>query len=85
MVASLGPNGFSMFIHPDRNCIYDEAELCHDFPKYREFPLLEQVDHYRKEGYPKQNGLMAAGIIVRDMNRKKLTTINKEWWHENLR
>jgi hypothetical protein len=28
---------------------------------------------------------MAAGIIVRDMNNKKVTTINKAWWRENLR
>lgn len=54
---------------------YDEALFCCDFPKYRGFPLQEQVDYYRRKGYPEKNGLMAAGIIVREMGVKALSRI----------
>ncbi len=85
MVASLARYGLALFIHPDRNCIYDEAAFCCDFPKYRGFPLQEQVDYYRRKGYPEKNGLMAAGIIVRKMGVKALSRIERQWWRENLR
>lgn len=85
MVAFLDRYGMAMFIHPDRSCIYDEVDFCWDFPKYREFPLREQIAHYRKQGYPVKNGLMAAGIIVRNTLKKELHHINKAWWRENLR
>jgi hypothetical protein len=85
MVASLGRYGMAMFIHPDRSCIYDEATLCCDFPKYCGLPLLEQVEHYRRKGYPEKNGLMAAGIIVRETGKRELSRVNQEWWKENLR
>jgi hypothetical protein len=52
--------------HPeDRDCAYQEAEHCWDWPKYRDEPLREQVAQYRSEGMPEHFGLWAAGCIAR--------------------
>jgi hypothetical protein len=73
-----------MFDHPERNCIYDEALFSASMPKYRKQPLMGQVESYQAEGYPAGNGLMAAGLIVRDARRNDLSSINEMWWQENL-
>ena len=52
--------------HPeDRDCLYEEAAHCHDWPKYREDPVLAQVADYRRMGMPEHFGLWAAGTIAR--------------------
>jgi hypothetical protein len=45
-------------------------------------PIREQVESYKFEGYPEHNGLMAAGLILRDMRRRELHQINEDWWQE---
>ena len=52
--------------HPeDRDCLFQEAEHCQDWPKYRAEPLREQAAHYRSAGMPEHFGLWAAGCIAR--------------------
>jgi hypothetical protein len=85
VVSCIGASGWAMFSHPDRTCIYDEAEASVGMPKYASQPIMAQVDHYRGEGYPAGNALMAAGVIARDARRLDLATINEMWWRENLR
>lgn len=74
--------GLAMFIHPDRDCIYDEAQISSALKKYVGLPIHEQVETYRRLGYPAHNGLMACGLIVRMMKNPTLQTINRDWWHE---
>jgi len=76
--------GYAVFRHPARDCIYDEVEFCQDFEKYRQQPLAQQVASYRQEGYPPHNGLYACGLIVRD-TRKDFTALDADWLAENLR
>ena len=60
-------SGVAVYKHPEgRDCIFDEAEYCQDFPKYRECPIIEQAQHYADVGMPAHYGLWACGIIVRD-------------------
>ncbi|MGZ5513433.1 MAG: glycosyltransferase domain-containing protein, partial [Chthoniobacterales bacterium] len=35
----IGASGWSMFVHPDRNCIYPEAEFSMTMPKYFDQPI----------------------------------------------
>ena len=52
--------------HPeDRDCFLEEARHCHDWPKYRDGPLLAQAEHYLAEGMPEHFGLWATGSIAR--------------------
>jgi TOD1/MUCI70, glycosyltransferase-like domain len=76
-------SGWSMFLHPDRSCIYAEAEVSKTMAKYREQPIGEQIEAYRTEGYPVDNGLMATGLIARSTSAD-LSAINERWWIENM-
>jgi Protein of unknown function (DUF616) len=76
--------GYTVFKHPERDCIYDEAAFCRDYEKYRTQPILQQVDAYRRAGYPAHNGLYACGLIVRD-TRKDYKALDSAWLQENLR
>jgi len=71
-----------------RNCIYDEAEFilekarrgrCADLDTRK---IEEQIKRYREEGYPEQNGLIAATIILRRHNNTKLIKSMEDWWKE---
>ena len=83
--AQVGRSGWSLFVHPDRDCIYDELEAAVGMPKYTGLPLRGQVAHYRTEGFPAHAGLMAGGLIARDPHGRQLARINRAWWAENRR
>jgi hypothetical protein len=71
--------------HPeDRDCAYQEAEHCWDWPKYRDEPLREQVAQYRSEGMPEHFGLWAAGCIAR-RHTVAMRTFGDAWLAEMQR
>jgi hypothetical protein len=52
--------------HPeDRDCMMQEALVCHDWPQFRDEPLLMQARHYLDSGMPEHFGLWAAASIAR--------------------
>jgi hypothetical protein len=80
-----------------RNCIYDEAKTILDAgdmwisrtPErgkkcYKDNPDLirKQMDRYNKDGYPKQNGLISSGVLVRKHNEIDVIEISENWWEE---
>jgi len=69
----------SMWEHPQRDCVYDEAAFSADLPKYRTQPIVEQAAHYRAIGHPKHWGLWAAGLIV---YRSRCDYLADLWWAE---
>jgi hypothetical protein len=82
-VAHIGPNGWTMFVHPDRDCIYNELIASLSLRKYQAQPVEAQVNAYRREGYPAGNGLMACTVIGRSSQDDRLARVNRAWWHEN--
>jgi hypothetical protein len=77
--------GWAMFAHPRRDCIYDELRFSLAMPKYKEQPMVEQVEHYSAQGFPEHAGLMACGVIARKSNRGDIAAAGEDWWQENLR
>jgi hypothetical protein len=72
-----------------RNCIYKEADAIFQLGKknngnYKDNPTLiqNQIDRYKKEGYPKNNGLITGMIILRKHNEKDCIETMEEWWNE---
>lgn len=55
----------AQFDHPDRDCIYAEAEAALALPRYAAEPVYEQVLTYRAAGHPEHWGLWAATVIAR--------------------
>lgn len=50
--------------HPEnRNCLYQEADYCQDWPKYNRDPIRQQTAAYRAAGMPEHFGLYAAGTV----------------------
>jgi hypothetical protein len=78
----LGNADIALIKHPERDCIYDEANFCQFMQKYQGVPVLEQVEEYRKQGYPAHSGLWACGLLIRRHNNK-VRQFNKLWWKHN--
>jgi hypothetical protein len=81
-IACIGAQGWAMFPHPDRDCVYAELYAAKDMVKCLGEPLVEQVAAYRREGFPAQYGLMASTLIARDPRHAALSAINEDWWYE---
>lgn len=71
---------FSLIPHPYRNCIYKEAKICIEEGKDSRKIIEEQIAFLRNEKYPDNNGLFENGLIFRQHNDPKISSLNKEWW-----
>jgi hypothetical protein len=60
----LARDDFVVWSHPEgRICLSQEADVCWDFPKYKDQPIREQANFYLADGMPRGWGLFAAGAI----------------------
>jgi len=77
----LGNNNITVIKHPWRDCVYKEAMFCikHKNPQSKE--LREQIEYYKKENYPNNNGLVWNGFMVR-RNNEIIKKLNEEWWKQ---
>lgn len=85
--AAVDEHDFAVWEHPDRvyrNCLYKEAALCQDWPKYRDYPIRAQVAAYRKEGMPEDFGLWGCGTIAW-RNNDEAKKFGLLWLAENLK
>lgn len=69
----------AVFKHPARNCVYEEANVC----KWHVLDTPAKIDslmnEYSLNGYPKNNGLIESGVMIR-RHTKKIKELNREWW-----
>jgi hypothetical protein len=81
----LGNGDWAMFVHPDRDCIYEEAQFSLRMRKYHDLPIHPQVDAYRDVVSP-HGGLYACTIIVRrEPASNGVAAVDDAWWAENLK
>lgn len=71
-----------LVVHPERDCIFDEAESSIQFPRYSKYLIYKQVDYYRAQGMPKNYGLPSLGVIFRKHNNSKVMNLMNQWWEE---
>lgn len=69
-------------IGDSRNCIYSEAKAVSRLKKDNPNIVHKQISKYKKEGYPKNNGLICGGIIVRKHSSPKIIESMEDWWKE---
>lgn len=67
--------------HPERNCVYDEAQECIRLKKDNPDIIYKQMQKYRLENYPEQNGMLASGFMVRK-NTEHVRNFCEDWWKE---
>lgn len=73
----------AIFRHPDRNCLYKEAETCISRRLDDETIIREQMQRYKSKCFPLHAGLVEATVILR-RHTKKINEFNELWWKEIL-
>jgi len=72
---------FLIMNHGSRRCVYDEGKVCIMNSKAKESVMSNQLDFYRAQGYPEQNGLYYTGFLVR-RHTKASKNLMGAWWRE---
>jgi len=67
--------------HNKRNCSYDEGTFCIKINKDKKQTIEKQLDEYRKDGFPKEFGLFAPGIMIKK-NTEEVNHFMKLWYDE---
>jgi len=68
--------------HPDRSCVYEEAEACIKLKKDHPEIIKKQMDGYLSDGYPVANGMIATTLMIRNHRSKKVDEFMNSWWKE---
>lgn len=69
------------FKHMERVCLYQELQACIRLKKDNPKIMQDQVDRYRKRGYPPYNGLAETTAVLRK-HCSAIQKFNDAWWHE---
>ncbi len=70
--------------HPERDCVYDEAEACKRYEKDDPAVIDQHMLRYRREGYPTHYGLYSTRVIARRHHRPVLERMCEQWFAELL-
>ena len=71
----------ALFRHPSRDCLYDEAHKCNVGRMDDPSVMARQMNKYRAEGYPRNNGLAECSVILR-RHTPAVASLNELWWKE---
>jgi hypothetical protein len=77
-------NDIAVCRHFERDCLYQEAEVCKTYKLDDPKVIDEQVARYKKNGYPERNGMPECGVIVR-RHTPEINRLNERWWAEICR
>ena len=77
-----GENHVFFMKHNKRRCLYAEGEFCIEKGIGNSSKIRKQLAKYQKSGCPKNNGLFAGGIIIRDHNISSQKDFMEEWFKE---
>jgi hypothetical protein len=67
-----------------RDCIYDEAKVVMSQGLDKKSTINKQIGEYKSEGFPKNNGLICGGVLLRK-NTDLINKIMDEWWSEIIK
>lgn len=67
--------------HPERECLYDEGKWLIEKEKYDTETIKKQLRFYRKEKYPRHNGLYHTSILFR-RHTDRLKEFSNLWWEQ---
>lgn len=72
---------FTTIKHPFDDCIYTDIESCLSGGKGRKNELERQREYYKAVGIRKNSGLIASGILFRQLEPKTIEMC-RTWWHQ---
>lgn len=70
-----------VFIHTTRNCAYKEAEELINLNYDHHENIINQIQRYQNEGFPKNYGLYELPVLIRK-NSEETTKFNLMWWEQ---
>jgi len=68
--------------HPDRDCIYEEADACIEAGKGDQAEIREQMQRYQHRGFPEDAGLPANSVLLRRHHAPAVRNTMETWWEE---
>lgn len=74
--------GIAMHAHRERDCVYDEAEVCCLYRRGNKENIKKQMSIYEKEGFPHHYGMNEATVIVSDLRNPISIELLDAWWNE---
>jgi glycosyltransferase involved in cell wall biosynthesis len=74
-----GPGPITMLKHPDRDCVYDEAQACKRLKKDDPLVVDAHMARIRATGMPKSAGLVDTCVIIRT-HEASIRKLEREWW-----
>jgi len=75
------PGDMAIHRHRDRDCAYEEADVCVRVGKDAATVIADQVRRYRDKGYPDHAGLWETAILFR-RNTSEVRALCEDWWRE---
>lgn len=75
---------YSIYVpkHPSRTCIYSESNVVVAMKKDTKENVTPQIERYKKEGFPKDYGLLQSNIMLRKHNEKDCIRFMEQWFEE---
>jgi hypothetical protein len=80
-VARMGNDDFVTVAHPFDDCLYVDAASCLRMDKGDKNQILGQIQEYEDLGIPKNNGLIAAGMLMRRRTPAVIEAC-EAWWEQ---
>jgi len=77
-----GDSIITMVDHDKRRCIYKEAKECNFWNRDKTYLINNQIENYRNDGYPTDNGLINGRFILRKHNITEVKSLMEFWWSE---
>ena len=75
---------YSIYVpkHPSRDCIYSESRAVISMKKDTKPNVEPQIERYKKEGFPKNYGLLQSNIMLRKHNNEDCKKFMEQWFEE---
>lgn len=72
----------SLLGHNDRSCVYEEGVACIKLNKDTVKNVINSINYYKAKGMPKDFGLWATGVTIRNLNNTEVKAFCKYWLTE---
>lgn len=73
---------FAVYTHTVRNSLSEEADACIAQDKASEEDINQQINYYRQQDFPDEEGLSENRILFRRHNSVKVKAVMEAWWKE---
>lgn len=70
------------YSHPVRKCVYAEARQCVVDGLENPLTVIQQVRRYARCGYPANQGLVEANVLIRHHHEQAVVDLMENWWGE---